>query len=693
VDAASGRALRHRAAVALVAAALLALHVSLFRLHGLPSTGADDVLRALAVRVWLPLLGLVAGVFIGLVRPLDPHARLASWLFLSFTFVIGDIPPSLSGPWLTLYAAGANAAGLLLPCLTLAFFLSFPERAPLAHRFPWLLRAAASVSAVLWALLLAVSLGLVGRPPGLQWIAFAWIATLYSVAITVLRRASLRAEGEDRRRLRIVALSSLLGLGSLGILAVLLRLGVREQWLTALLAALVGIFPLGFVYAVVRHRVFGVSFIVRRGLQYLLLSRGVSGLQGLIMIVLGLQAARALLRRDPWALLFVVMVASIVEATLKGIVKELMPAIDRHFFREAYDARRILLDVGEDARRLTSRPQELVETFCTRIRQALHPSSVDVLRPGEDPGPRLAVPLSTDGHTHAVIALGDKLSDEPWTKEDRELLAGAAQQVAIALENARLFGQLADQQRLRREIEIARDVQQQLFPRDLPRLAGLACAGACRPALGVGGDYYDVLPLGPSRVALALGDVSGKGISAALLMARLQALLRSHAPLHPESPARVIAAVNALMCESSDGARYATLFYGVYDGAEQSLLYVNAGHNPPYLLRAGGGLQTLGEGGLVVGLVPETRYEQAAVSLQAGDSLVMFSDGITDADSPSGEMFGEDRLQAVLERLRGARPEEVRDGILGEVDHFTAGTPVSDDRTVLVARAEGGPNG
>jgi serine phosphatase RsbU (regulator of sigma subunit) len=430
-------------------------------------------------------------------------------------------------------------------------------------------------------------------------------------------------------------------------------------------------------------------FVLRRGLQYMLLSRGVRVLQAVVMIVFGYWAAQALLRGRPWTLLLVIGVATMVEATMKELLAQLMPVIDRRFFREAYDARRILLDVGEDAARLAAQPRELLQAFSTRIERALHPSSIELLPAGAAPPGRLLVPVASPAHPHAVIALGDKLSDEPWTKEDRELLAGAAAQVAAALENARLFARLAERQRLERELEIAREVQQQLFPRDLPAHAGLRCAGACHPALEVGGDYYDVLPLGPSRVALALGDVSGKGIAAALLMARLQALVRSHAALHVEDPPAVIAAVNRMMLDGSNGARYATLFYGVYDGEDLTLRYVNAGHNPPLLLRAGGDLETLGIGGPVVGLLPGADYEAGRIRLEPGDTLVMFSDGITEADDASGDMFGDERLLGLLGGARGAGPVEIRDALLAAVERHVAGGEVRDDRTVLVARREG----
>ena len=671
------------------AAVLLAVHMALARLHWLEGAfhgDADTVVRQVAVSVWLPALAVVAGLLIGVMRPLHPPARVASALFLGFSLVLVDLPDGMARGVARTLRSLSGASSLAVPALTLWFALVFPSRAPLDRRWPWLRTAAVFGSAAWWAAVAIQTAGLqrqLARP--LAWGTFAWCTALYALAVSVLLGTAGREMRPDHRhRLRLVAVGTAIGLAALGILATVARLGQGHAWLTALLALAMSAFPASFVYAVVRHSVFDIDVIVRRSLQYLLLSRGVYGLQGLVMVVLGLYAWRAIKRLDPWALLFVIMVASLVEATLKGLVAQLMPAIDRRFFREAYDARRILLDVGDDARRLASRPQELLATFAQRIRDAVHPSSVEMLPAGSAPPDRLLLRLATREHEHGVIALGDKLSEEPWSREDRELLDGAAHQVAVALDNARLFAELAAQERMRHEMEIAREVQQQLFPRGFPSMAGLDCAGECRPALGVGGDYYDVLALGPGRVGLALGDVSGKGISAALLMARLQALLRSHAPLHPLDPPAVLAAVNRFMCESSDGARYATLFYGVFDAATGELAYVNAGHNPPLLLREGA-VERLTEGGLVVGLLPDAIYTLGTVRLEPGDTVVLYSDGITEAESPAGDMFGEPRLLDLLEHHRGDRPDLLRDALLDAAVKFADDTPLRDDCTVLVA--------
>ena len=201
----------------------------------------------------------------------------------------------------------------------------------------------------------------------------------------------------------------------------------------------------------------------------------------------------------------------------------------------------------------------------------------------------LLVPLPGRNRLAGVIALGPKRSEEPYTKTDRQLLQTIASQTGLALENAELLESLTTEitqrERVSRDLEIAREVQERLFPQSYPKVDGVDLAGYCRPAHAVGGDYYDFFVLGDGRLALALGDISGKGISAALLMASLRASLRSIASLQQSDVATLIRRVNNLVYESSTANRYATFFYAEYDPAARLLTFVNAGHNPPYVLR------------------------------------------------------------------------------------------------------------
>ena len=309
----------------------------------------------------------------------------------------------------------------------------------------------------------------------------------------------------------------------------------------------------------------------------------------------------------------------------------------------------------------------------------------------------LLVPLPGRNRLAGVIALGPKRSEEPYTKTDRQLLQTVASQTGLALENAELLQNLttevAQRERISREIEIAREVQERLFPQTYPRVQGVDLAGYCRPAQAVGGDYYDYFTL-PSatnsedRLALALGDISGKGISAALLMASLRASLRSIASLQQSDLANLIRHVNNLVYESSTTNRYATFFYAEYDPSTRLLTFVNAGHNPPYILRRTQVIP-LKATGTVIGLLPDAEYAQATIPMHSGDVLIAFTDGISEAMNHNDEEWGEDHMIATSQQLL-AQPNcthtarQLLDCILAAADKFTDGAPQHDDMTLLV---------
>ena len=304
----------------------------------------------------------------------------------------------------------------------------------------------------------------------------------------------------------------------------------------------------------------------------------------------------------------------------------------------------------------------------------------------------LLVPLPGRNRLAGVIALGPKRSEEPYTKTDRQLLQTIASQTGLALENAELLenltAEITQRERISREIEIAREVQERLFPQSYPKVPGVDLAGYCRPAQAVGGDYYDFFVLGDGRLALALGDISGKGISAALLMASLRASLRSIASLQQSDLAGLIRHVNSLVYESSTTNRYATFFYAEYDPGTGLLAFVNAGHNPPYILRGTQAIP-LKATGTVIGLLPDAEYAQATIPMHAGDVLLAFTDGISEAMNPEDDEWGEDSMVATAQQML-ARPNctvtarQLLTCILEAADKFTSGAPQHDDMTLLI---------
>ena len=251
---------------------------------------------------------------------------------------------------------------------------------------------------------------------------------------------------------------------------------------------------------------------------------------------------------------------------------------------------------------------------------------------------------------------------------------------------AELIEEQRARHRLENELSIAREVQTQLFPRELPSLPGLELAAVCRAARVVSGDYYDFVKLGDSKLGLAIADISGKGISAALLMASLQAALRGQAILDGHrSTAQVVETLNRHLYLNTSDDRYATLFYAEYDSATRTLRYTNAGHCAPFFV-CNGEVKKLDEGGTVVGLFDHADYQQGTIKAESGGLLVAFSDGLLEPENVYGEEYGTARLVAEVLRLRDLPAERLAENLLGSVEQW-AGTPEqADDMTVIVAR-------
>ncbi len=302
--------------------------------------------------------------------------------------------------------------------------------------------------------------------------------------------------------------------------------------------------------------------------------------------------------------------------------------------------------------------------------------------------PELLVPLSVKNDLLGFISLGQKRSEAPFSATDLRLLHSVGVQTGLALEVARLtavIGQeIASRERLNRELEIAREVQEHLFPQRLPAIAGLDYCGLCRPAREVGGDYYDFLELPGGKLGIAIGDVSGKGIGAALLMASLCASLRGQAATAETLP-HLVGTMNNLVHQASSVNRYATFFYSEFDPVTLRLSFVNAGHNAPVILRATeSGLESfrLSAGGPPVGLLPNAQYEGGVFALQPGDRVVLFTDGISESMNKEDEEWGEENLIAVVQGVCSPA-EEVVNCVMSAAQAFAGQAPQHDDMTVV----------
>ncbi len=302
---------------------------------------------------------------------------------------------------------------------------------------------------------------------------------------------------------------------------------------------------------------------------------------------------------------------------------------------------------------------------------------------------QLLLPLAFKEKLVGFMSLSAKKSEEPYSRSDVQLLGSVATQTGLALENSQLTEaiavEVAHRERLNRELEIAREVQERLFPQSHPAVAGLDYGGRCRPAQGVGGDYYDFLELADGSFGIAIGDVSGKGFPAALLMASLQAGLRGQTISAAPDLAKLMSNLNRLIFEATPSNRYATFFYGQYEPAGRKFTFVNAGHNAPMVFR-NGEIIRLEDGGPVIGLFKAARYTQACAQLARGDVMVLFTDGISEAMNAVDDEWGEERLMDAVNACKQRPAIEMIDCLMRDADAFVAGAPQHDDMTIMVVK-------
>jgi phosphoserine phosphatase RsbU/P len=727
----------------------------------------------LALGVVLPLSCVLLGFWVAAVRPGDPMAWLLLALLLGFggTFGFGSA-----------YQDGTLISSLALAYRVLLFHawfiwifllgLYFPTPLAFERRIPWLkwlLIVPLAVRAVL--LLTELEWGIrdysfFARIP--DWLnRFNSATDSLRLAAIVLFFAAIGAKyaqehaPDARRRLRLLYAGMFLALVPLSTLLVIdsftgKRLQAYPAWIELPCLLMTLLFPLTLAYLILVHRALDVRVVIRQGLQYALARRGVIILQAVLSAVLFTIVAVLVTSHAMSTVSTILLMAAGLWGIflLQGLTQRLASWIDRRFFREAYDAERILADLSESVRTIMeTRP--LLETVARRIAESLHVERVAVLIDGsrpyqpayalghddvsrlefpddsgtvrqlrqarepvrvylDDPNSwiystpgvsaeeraqiaalqaELLLPLAIKDKLLGFISLGQKRSEEPYSGSDLSLLKSVASQTGLALENARLTAvvteAVAHRERLNRELEIAREVQQRLFPQELPPVPGLDYAGMCRPAQGVGGDYYDFLQFSDGSFGIAIGDVSGKGISAALMMASLQASLRGQTLLGADDLAGVVARVNRLLYEVSSVNRYATFFFARYSPATRQLSYVNAGHNPPMLLRGRSQdckLARLDLGGAVIGLLRQVSYRQGSTTLDAGDLLVLFTDGITETMNPADEEWGEDRLLKAIEAGADVKASAIIGHIMNAADAFASGAKQHDDMTLVVLK-------
>ncbi len=297
----------------------------------------------------------------------------------------------------------------------------------------------------------------------------------------------------------------------------------------------------------------------------------------------------------------------------------------------------------------------------------------------------LLVPLRSGENTAGFMALGERISGLPFSEEDYDFAQTLGRQAMAALETVKLHRIRVEKQRRDRELQIAREIQQSLFPQSWPGIAGFEVAARSEACHEVGGDHYDVIPLDDGRVALAIADVSGKGTPASLLMASVHAWLRALAGT--TNLDAFLRRLNTFLYQSTQANRYVTLFYGELDSTDRSFRYANGGHVPPFVVRADGRCERLTEGGPVLGLLEQATFDTGLVHLRPGDALVAVTDGATEATSAGDIEFGDERISDTILSNRAARAPVLLDRLVEAVHAWNGPAGCSDDLTILVLKA------
>lgn len=297
----------------------------------------------------------------------------------------------------------------------------------------------------------------------------------------------------------------------------------------------------------------------------------------------------------------------------------------------------------------------------------------------------ISVPMQVHSRMIGILTLYNKKRDGEFSAEDQRLMSILAGQSAQVIETARLYEEEKELATVKQELNLAYEIQTNLLPSSAPSIEGYDLAGVSIPAQSVGGDYFDYLPLDDYHLGIALGDVSGKGMPAALLMSNTQATLSGQAVLGV-SVHETVERSNRLLTANIRRGSFLTLFYGVLDTVSGNFKFCNAGHNKPYVHRANGDLEKLTLGGLVIGFIKTQKYEEDSIVLNPGDTLFVFSDGVTEAMNTDREQFEEERLETVLKSMGDAPAQEFIDRVYDEVKNHVGDAPQNDDITMLVVK-------
>ncbi|MCB9357676.1 MAG: SpoIIE family protein phosphatase [Calditrichaeota bacterium] len=554
------------------------------------------------------------------------------------------------------------------------------------------------------------------------------------------RRFRKTPDRVEKRQLRLILWGTAIGLG--GFLALVLILNIFSDWfrqnqMRSLGAIVVGFLmllstPIAYAYAFSKYRLLEVQGKIKRGTRYLVTSAvAFTLLAGIVYVFVRFVLKDVGTTVGP---ILLVLLAFGVGRVSSRLTKTL----EKRFYPERQVLRSRLETAIEKSSSFGSF-QAFLDRFAEQVQDSLHVESVQPVLAGEDgngfrlrdrdltpfmlqgnlltlitrerrpvfvdelmasgrtavsdeehewlSGNRVALvlPLMSQQRLTGFLALGYKTDREDYAPEELSILSTLAPQVAMAGENLRLLEENVEKRRLEEQMQMARRIQEGFLPRELPQTMGLDIATHNRFSLEVAGDYFDVMPLPDGQTIVAIADVSGKGAGAALLMANLQASLRTAVELGIPLT-QTIAQVNNLIFRNTPPEQYITFVAVRFDPKNQELCFVNAGHNPPLLIRTNGTVEELPPTGLILGAIPNVPYENKHVQFMSGDMLVFFTDGVSEAMNAAEEEYGEGRIQELCVRLRHETPQAIVTEIERDVERFCGRVPMEDDSTMVIVK-------
>jgi sigma-B regulation protein RsbU (phosphoserine phosphatase) len=574
------------------------------------------------------------------------------------------------------------------------------------------------------------------------------LSTAYFVAymlasLVVFVRAYRASPRAQKQKLRVVIAGTVAGL--LPFVAATLHASIRPEAgsmsFTLPAELCLGFVPIAFAYAILKHGVIELTTVVRKSIVYALLT-------GLLIATYYalVQTAGAFLSREfgvseaVWGTIAVVVLA----IAFAPVRERVQGVVDRVFYRTEYVYKQEVIDFGRQVARTLTR-KEILDHFVRRCDALLHPAYIAVYLRGQDKdlalervhgaGPDLApafpadsflgryltrfrtplmveyldrswerphldpdarrvlsiaglavcVPIAAPDRLLGVALLGQKRSELAYRRADAELLETFAEQLALVVENADLIQSSIEQERLKSEVMLAREIQQALLPATTPRVGDVEIHGQMISSSEVGGDYFDYFMLDDRRIVVAIGDVMGKGVPAAMLMASLQSVFKNRVTKGGLAPHEINAELNDYLVEYAKPGQFATFFCGVLDLAASTFSFSSAGQCPA-LLATNGYIDRLGNGGTVLGATRNQSYAEGSVAFHPGDLLLLYTDGIIEQMNDGGEPYGEERLVDFLEANRNLPPETLQNALLRDVLDFGAGRQDDDITSVIAVR-------